>query len=167
MLSRQFPGLKETKPRPAPPTGGLANEALPGSSTRWCHGGLQAVLLEPMAPTAGLRPPPPPRPARAGSGTQLFAGASAVEWHRVQGGDCGPGTQVRNRVSSVSSHAVSCPACPGSQIPQGRNPAACVSFNLSTPNLRSRFPFPDLKSVSLGLPSFSRWPLPFASSSSS
>lgn len=75
----------------------------PGVPRSGCHGGLQAVLLVPVAPTAGLRLP---RPTRAESGTQLFAGASAVEQHRVQSGDCGPGTQVRNGVSSRFSRGV-------------------------------------------------------------
>lgn len=75
----------------------------PGLPRSGCHGGLQAVLLVPVPPTAGLRPP---RPARAESGTQLFADASAVEQHRIQSGDCRPGTQVRNGVSSRFSRGV-------------------------------------------------------------
>lgn len=120
-----------------------------GGPRAGCHGGLQAVLLVPAARTAALRSPRSRRPARTESGTQLFAGASAVERHRAQGGDCGPGTQVRSGVSPRAFHAVSCPARPDSQIPQARSRAAGVSFNLSTPSLRSRFPRLDLKSVSL------------------
>lgn len=109
------------------------------------------MLLVPEAPAAGLRSPPSPRPARAESATHLFAGASAVEQHRVPNGGRGLGPQVRNGVSSRTFHAVSGPDSLDSKHPGWDSSRLSLSQPLYS-NLSSRFPFPDLKSVFPVLP---------------
>lgn len=112
----------------------------PDRARAGCHGGLQAVLLVPEAPAAGLRSPPSPRPARAESATHLFAGASAVEQHRVPNGGRGPGPQVRNGVSSRTFHAVSGPDSLDSQTPGvGLQQAESQSASLLQPKLEISF----------------------------
>lgn len=112
----------------------------PDRARAGCHGGLQAVLLVPEAPAAGLWSPPSPRPARAESATHLFADASAVEQHRVPNCGRGPGPQVRNSVSSQTFHAVSGPDSLGSQTPGvGLQQAESLSTSLLQPKLQISF----------------------------
>lgn len=98
------------------------------------------MLLVPEAPAAGLRSPRSPRPARAESAAHLFAGASAVEQHRVPNGGRGPGPQVRDGVSSRTFHAGSGPDSLGSQTPRvGLQQAESLSTSLFQPKLEISF----------------------------